>query len=144
MKNLTIFIDTGMFVAFFNKDDINHKRAKVIVKEISEGKYGMAFTSEYIIDETLTVILSRTKRFPDAVKAGAFILGEIDDIPNFINLIIVNNELFNSTWQSFKDNKYDKLMSFTDYSSITINKKYKIDVIASFDSHFDGILTRIF
>ncbi|MHA1131149.1 MAG: type II toxin-antitoxin system VapC family toxin [Candidatus Helarchaeota archaeon] len=140
---MTIFIDTGIFVAFFNKDDINHKRSKMIMKEIVEKKYGMAFTSDYIIDETLTVILSKTKRYLDAVKAGSFILGEIEDIPHFITLITINNELFNSTWQLYKANKYDKVMSFTDYSSIILNNTYKIDCIASFDSHFDGILPRV-
>lgn len=116
----------------------------MVIKEIVERKYGMVFTSDYILDETLTVILSRTKRYLYAVKAGSFILGEIQDIPNFINLIEINNELFSSTWQLFKENKYDKVMSFTDYSSIILNKKYKIDFIASFDSHFDGILPRVY
>lgn len=140
---LTVFIDTGIFVAYFNKKDENHNRALVIMKEIAEGKYRIAFTSDYVFDETVTVILLRTKDIRHAIRAGAFILGEIKGIPNFINLIRINSKLFNMTWESFKADKFKKRLSFTDYSSIITTKNYNIDSIASFDSDFDGIVSRL-
>lgn len=49
------------------------------------GDHGKVFTSDYVVDETLTVILARTKNLKDAIKAGMFILGELKKIPKFIN-----------------------------------------------------------
>jgi predicted nucleic acid-binding protein len=141
---LTVFIDTGIFVAYFNKKDENHERALVIMKEVVEVKYGLVFTSDYVFDETVTTILSRTKEVSYAIKAGVFILGEIKGIPKFINLIRINNKLFDMTWESFKKEKFKKRLSFTDHSSIITIKHYNIDYIASFDSDFDGIVSRLY
>lgn len=131
-------------MAYFNKKDENHDRALSTMKEIAEGKYGLAFTSDYVFDETITVILLRTKNITHAIRAGAFILGEIKEIPHFIHLIQINSKLFNMIWQSFKADKFKKQLSFTDYSSIITVKNYNINYIASFDSDFDGILPRIY
>ena len=37
---MSVFIDTGVFVAFHNTRDINHNRAVEILKEIVEGGAG--------------------------------------------------------------------------------------------------------
>jgi len=58
---MAIFIDTNIFVAFYNEADENHSKAKKIITDIAEGKYGKALTSDYVFDEAVTVILARTK-----------------------------------------------------------------------------------
>lgn len=45
-------------------------------------------------------------------------------------------------WDFFKQYNERKL-SFTDYTSIVLIKKYDIHQIASFDSDFDGIVQRV-
>ncbi|HYY90859.1 MAG TPA: hypothetical protein VE955_02610 [Candidatus Dormibacteraeota bacterium] len=41
-----------------------------LLRGVGEGKYGMAYTSDYVLDEALTVALVRTRRLEPAVNAG--------------------------------------------------------------------------
>ncbi len=88
---MSIFLDTGVYVAFINKKDKNHDRALVLMKELASGKYGPGYTSDYVLDETLTVSLATTRRIDKAVNAGLLILGSKEDkIPALARLIKVD------------------------------------------------------
>ncbi|VVB51205.1 Uncharacterised protein [uncultured archaeon] len=43
---MSVFIDTGIFIAYVNKRDERHIPATHIVEEILTNKYGAAFTSD--------------------------------------------------------------------------------------------------
>lgn len=131
-------------MAYFNIKDENHVKALSLIERIVKGEYGSVYTSDYIIDETLTVILTRTKNLMNAVKAGSFIIGELEDIPLYINLLRVSKKFFDQAWNLFKKNQYEKNMSFTDYTSIILINNYSLNHIASFDYHYEGIISRIF
>lgn len=49
-----------------NKRDKDHERAVALLREVGDGKYGMAYTSDYVLDEALTVALVRTRRLEPA------------------------------------------------------------------------------
>ena len=134
-----IFIDTGIFVAYVNKRDTNHERATEILEDVMRGKYGRAYTSDYVFDEAVTFALLKTKDVRKALNVGRLILG--DDLPRFLEILFVDKVTFNKAWKYFQ--KYKKL-SFTDCTSIALIEEYEIDYIASFDSDFDGIVPRIF
>ena len=52
-----IFVDTSAFYALEVEDDINHEKArKFLANELRKGKYGILITSDYVIDETLTLL----------------------------------------------------------------------------------------
>jgi len=65
-----IFVDTGIFVAYVNKRDVNHKRAVEILEDIMRGKYGKAYTSDYVFDEAVTFALLKTKDVRKALNVG--------------------------------------------------------------------------
>jgi len=48
---MSVFIDTGVFVAYINKRDSNHDRAVYLLEDIMRGKCGKAYTSDYVFDE---------------------------------------------------------------------------------------------
>jgi len=138
---LTCFVDTGILVAFHNRRDVNHERAREIIQEILEGQHGVAYTSDYIFDEAVTVAQFRTKDLRIAKSVGELILGE--ETHPFLNIRRVTERGFIESWDLFK-NLSDKELSFTDCTSITLIRDLGIEKIISFDSNFDGIISRIF
>ena len=134
---MTIFVDTGIFVALRNAEDINYQRSKELIMTALKGDFGRIYTSDYIIDEAITTALARTKRHDIAVDVGTYILGSA----RFIK-IAVDNEIFNAAWLKFKTLK-DKGLSFTDCTSIALSQKRGIKQILSFDCGFDGIMQRL-
>jgi hypothetical protein len=72
---LSVFIDTGFFVAARNAADKNHSRGKELVARALAGGFGVVYTSDYVIDEAITTALARTRRLELAIDIGEFILG---------------------------------------------------------------------
>lgn len=137
---MSVLIDTGIFIAFHNIKDENHQRATELIREIIDGKHGIAFTTDYIFDEAITTALMRTGNHNIAIKLGENILGVK---VKFVSMIQIDNTSFSSGWELF--NKYiNKKLSFTDCVSIAVIKNYGLDKIVSFDSDFDGIISRHF
>lgn len=133
---MAIFVDTGLFVAARNKHDRNYARARELLQSALKGEYGRVFTSDYIVDEAVTLALVRTHNYQIAVNTGKLIL----DSPR-IEKIIVNKDEFNESWETFlKFGK--KYLSFTDCTSLVLSRKHGINKIMSFDSHFDGLMQR--
>lgn len=137
---MSVFIDTGVFVAFHNTRDVNHSRALELMKNIVTGKLGYAYTSDYVFDEAVTVALLRTRRLETALTVGKLILGELTN--PFLMILRVNDEAFKETWKIFQQYA-EKGLSFTDCTSIVLMKMRGVENLASFDTHFDGIVPRI-
>lgn len=121
-----IFIDTNVFVAYYNKRDIHHERSLELIKRAIEGYYGKIFTSDYVFDESVTVTLVRTKDIEKAVALGEYILN------SEIELLSVDETRFFESWNLFKEIE----MSFTDCTNLSLMKLYGIDKIMTFDMGF--------
>jgi len=133
-----VFIDTSVFVALRNKRDKNHSRAVSLMEGALQSKYGIIYTSNYVIDETITTALIRSRDHKIAVDTGRFIL----DSPR-IEKLAVGAEEFAIALEKFK--KYGKkLLSFTDCTSLSLIDRHRIHRIMSFDSDFDGLASRIY
>ena len=139
---MSIFVDTGIFIAFFNKRDKKHKRAVELLRKAMSGDFGTLYTSDYIFDEAVTFTLKRTGRTDLAQTVGNFILGKLKGYPKLFNLLHVSLEVFSRAWKLF--NKYsNRKLSFTDCTSLALTEITDIPFIMSFDSGFDGIIERI-
>jgi predicted nucleic acid-binding protein len=129
---IKLFIDTGAFVAYHNKDDKNHEKATEIFKDIAKDKfYTKLITSDYIIDEAVTTCRVRTKRHDLSVLLGETILNS-----ESISTIKINEYIFSAAWELYKKYK-DVDLSFTDCTIVIIMNLYDINQIFSFDEHFD-------
>lgn len=134
---MSVFVDTGIFVAANNKSDKNYTRASELLKQALEGKYGVIFTSDYIVDESVTTALARTRDHRIAISTASYII----DSPR-IQKIYTDADDFAVAWTKFQ--KFAKKpMSFTDCVSLAHIDKMKIERIMSFDSEFDGLAARI-
>ncbi len=137
---MTVFLDTGIFVAFHNTRDTNHTRALELIKTLIEGGFGTAYTSDYVFDEAVNVALVRTGRPENALAVGRMILGEIT--APFTAILRVSDDNFNKAWTLFSQHA-DRGLSFTDCTSIALMRTRGIESIVSFDADFDGIVPRI-
>ena len=140
---MSVFIDTGIFVAFHNTRDTNHEGAKELVERALSGEFGLLYSSDYVFDESVTVALVRTGRPPVAVDVGRMILGELERIPPFLLMLKVDENTFKGSWKLFLKHA-ERGLSFTDCTSIALMKSRGIENIMSFDDHFDGIVPRIY
>ena len=134
---LAIFVDTNVFVALRNADDELHERSKKLMRRALKAEFGRIYTSDYVIDEAITVAFVRTKRIDLAVDIGKYII----DSPRIIKLW-TTKDVFNHAWQIFQNLK-NKFLSFTDCITLAHIQKNKINQILSFDSNFDGLVQRI-
>lgn len=122
-----IFIDTGAFIARYMKYDQYHQRA--MKKWGSILKSPDLYTSNHVIDETITFLLRRTD--PDFAVEKAEILLSTD----VIHTLRSDQEDEQEALEILKRYK-DQKLSFTDCITSALMKRYKIDRIFTFDSHF--------
>ena len=127
-KNI-VFIDTSGWVALFTKTDKNHSKAVSVFDEIKLTKWEI-YTTDYVLDETITFI-SQKINFKASLEIGnAFLTNKIAEI------VFIDRENFTSAWEFYK--KFDdKNFSFTDVVSFRIMKNLEIRKALSFDHHFE-------
>ncbi|MBU4437153.1 MAG: PIN domain-containing protein [Candidatus Altiarchaeota archaeon] len=115
-------------MAYYNKRDQHHERAIEILTEVFNEKYGLIYTSDYILDESVTVAWMRTKSKDIAINLGERLLF------SEINLIMVTRELVDKTWELYRK---EKNPSFTDCSTAVLMKENAIEKIMTFDKGFN-------
>ncbi len=124
-----IFLDTSLLVAYAVSGDSNHDKAVTIVDDIAAGKFGKAVTSDYVFDETVTVILVRTKSLERSVRTGELIKESVE-------LWKADEAIFELAWKLFSEQKATKF-SFTDCTIIAQVSLNGVDLLATFDGEFD-------
>ena len=134
---MAVFVDTGIFVALRNADDELHGRSAELMRCALKSEFGRVYTSDYVIDEAVTTALVRTRKHTFAVDLGNYIL----ESPRIIKLRVDENS-FKEAWEKFKLFK-DKPLSFTDCTSLALVEKFGIKQLLSFDTGFDGLVSRI-
>ena len=71
-----IFVDTSAWYASEVEDDKNHPQAVDFLKKLATNKYGSLVTTDYVLDETLTLLRMRrgvkvTVRFSSKIKKAS-------------------------------------------------------------------------
>ncbi len=121
----SIFVDTGGWFATIVRKDHDHKVAKHF---LTNNKLSL-ITSDYIMDETVTLLQSRighnyAVRFLDALQTS-----------QQTRMIYLTPSHITETIKLFR-NRHDKGWSFTDCSSFVLMREYQIQVAFAFDEHF--------
>lgn len=124
----SVFVDTSGFVAVQDTNDNNHPTAIEYWRQLA-GEAVAIYTSNYIFDETYTVLLKRVGRAA-AIDFGSAVLAS-----NTIQMVYVNEALHELAWEIAR--KYaEKGFSFTDCTSFAIINDLAINQAFSYDSHF--------
>lgn len=125
----SLFVDTSFFKAYADIKDDFHPEALQIFQRLKEEK-AQLITSNYILDETFTVI--RSKCGLDLAKEFKKILEQFEaDLK--IMRVLVTDEV--NAWDFFLQNWSD--LSFTDCVSFAMMKRLDIRTAVSFDNHFE-------
>ena len=120
-----IFVDTGAWFARFVPDDADHSAAR----EWFEQNTDPLLTTDYVIDELLTVLKIRGE-FQRALEIGGSMLnGDVCDVE------WVTQTDVNDAWQVFSTYR-DKEWSFTDCVSRVVMERLRITTAVAFDEHF--------
>jgi uncharacterized protein len=120
-----IFVDTGAWYASTVPDDDNHQKAQEWLRANDQP----LLTTDYVIDETLTLLKVRGHA-PLALDLGvALFAGELADV------VLVTEDDIQQAWQTFRQ-FHDKDWSFTDCTSKVVMERLRAAQAFSFDHHF--------
>jgi uncharacterized protein len=124
-----IFVDTSAWYAVEVEDDVNHEAACKFLSNIASGKYGVSITTDYVLDEALTLLRSRR----DLVSASTF----IDKIrkSKSVRVFWIDENLFEKALDIFQKSDR-KSWSFTDCTSFALMRELSVSEAFTFDSHF--------
>ncbi|RQG95118.1 type II toxin-antitoxin system VapC family toxin [Natrarchaeobius chitinivorans] len=138
---MSVFIDTGVFFAHHDQAAARYEAASTAMQAVLEGKFGEPYTSDYVVDEAITLTRKRTGNYEDAWEIGRRILGR-GRYPDRIELLVLTPDLFEDTLDTFETYD-DHSLSFTDASTIAAVERNDLDAVLSFDDDFDGVVERI-
>jgi len=124
-----IFVDISAWYATEVEDDVNHESACKFLSEIASGKHGVSITTDYILDETLTLLRSRR----DLESANGF----IDKIrkSKSVRVFWIDEESFKKALDIFRKSN-SKSWSFTDCTSFALMRELGVPSAFTFDKHF--------
>jgi hypothetical protein len=124
---MKVFIDTGAFLALANKPDSLHELTATVYQEALE-QNATIITSNYIVDETITLIRARVGH-----RAAVAFIKSLD--VSGIKVLRITEGDEHSAREIFIKYK-DKEFSFTDCTCFALIDKHSIDAILSLDAHF--------
>jgi uncharacterized protein len=120
-----IFVDTGAWYASAVPDDDNHQSAR----QWLESNAQPLLTTDYVVDETLT-LLKRRGHTPLALEMGeALFTGELAEI------VLISEDDVRQAWRTFRQFR-DKDWSFTDCTSKVVIERLRVAQAFVFDHHF--------
>lgn len=127
MNEESVFIDTSFFKAFVDEDDDFHTQAVRVLK-ILEQREAKLVTTNYVLDEAITLIrvrcgVLRVKDFQRALVALK---------PCKIIRVFGKDE--SGAWDWFWNDWHH--LSFTDCVSFAVMKRLGLTDVATFDEHF--------
>ncbi len=126
MKNA--FVDTSFFKAYVDIKDDFHPQALQIFQKLKIEKMQL-ITSNYILDESFTVI--RSKCGLDKALDFKSILEQFETDLKILRVLIIDEA---DAWDYFL-NDWSNL-SFTDCVSFAMMKRLEINQVVAFDEHF--------
>jgi predicted nucleic acid-binding protein len=131
---LSIFIDTGVFFAYYSLRDRYHWDAVGILAHSVEGTWGQAFASDLVVGEALTLLKAKlprlyVQRFLATVRSAM--------MPTLLHL---DPPAFERALSLFTEELDRTGLSFTDASTLHSVRDQAIPTLATFDARtFHGV-----
>lgn len=138
---MSVFVDTGLFVAQQNTSDREHDAAVRAMEAVLSGRHGQPFVSDYVFDEAVTLARRRTRSHAQMMTVANRILGRAP-FPRVFEVLMVTGPIFRDAVRLLEKFR-DRDLSFTDATIISIVQRRGIGAVLSFDADFDGIVPRL-
>lgn len=129
---MAVFIDTGIIVALYNERDALRPKAVEIMKQVSNSTYGAVYTSEYIVDEAVTLLFIRTGNRNLSKDLAKRLL-----LSKSMELLHVDENTFKESGSRYLAQREE--LSFTDCTTVELMKQNEIEFIATFDAEFKKV-----
>jgi predicted nucleic acid-binding protein len=124
-----IFVDTSAWYALEVEDDMHHDEARRFLSKLALGKHGVSITTDYVLDETLTLMRSRR-----SLSAATAFIDKVRRSKS-VRIFWIDEGLFEKALDLFRDSDH-KSWSFTDCTSFALMKELSVLNAFAFDSHF--------
>ena len=124
---MTVLVDTCVFFAFYSSRDEHHLDSLGLIAHLVKGKWGRAFISNHILDETLNVIKYRL----GADVSKAFLETFIDS--GVVDVLYTDMNLEAEALKIFRENMWRKGLSYTDAITVALIKNQEIEFLLSYD-----------
>ena len=129
---MRFFVDTWGWIALFNKNESRHREVEAYFHRFQE-RGGIAYTTDYILDETLTFLF---KRIPFSKAQNSLKLLEQAIEQNYLCLEWITPHRFEQA-KALRLKLQDKpTISFTDLTSMTVMDELGISDVLTADAHF--------
>lgn len=119
------FVDTGAWFAAVVPWDANHALAAAWF----ESNKRPLITTDYVLDETLTLLRARGEGQRAIALGGSLFGGQMAEVH------LVSSDEIDAAWQIFRRFR-DKEWSFTDCTSKVVIEELSCAVAVAFDDHF--------
>ncbi len=128
-----IFIDTTFWVGDADTNDDFHESSHRVTEAIRTGKTPSALTTDFVLDETVT-ILGKRKGF-GADKAAKVAEGILSSPRVFT--VYIDEALLKESLKLYPGHKGN--LSLTDVTSLVVMRRYGVGRIFSHDHDFEGL-----
>src|SRR4051812_30814724 len=128
MAATDVFVDTAGFLALWDAADEHHSRAVHLQSDLARKKRGF-LTTDYIVDETTTLLLVRHSH----AAAADFLKTTLES--KSLRLEWIDSERFHAAAELFQQHD-DKEWSFTDCVSFALMHELRIQDSFTSDHHF--------
>ena len=125
-----IFVDTGAWAALAAPDDPHAEEARRFHAELSDGRHGAIVTTDFVLDETATLI----RMHSDAPTAARFVRGLLSS--RSVTLVQVDRDQLGKALELLEGHP-DKRWSFTDCASFVAMQILGIRRAFAFDRNFE-------
>ena len=125
---MKLFVDTSAWVALADRSDQYHQKSLKALNRAHKENVRL-ITSDYIIDECLTLIRFRMSH------SAAIVFGEEMSKSTVASIVPISERVRFMSWTLFKKFN-DKELSFTDCTSFALMQDQKINFAFSYDRHF--------
>lgn len=134
---MTIFLDTGFFIGFYNEKDQLHSKCRSLANELQSGRYGGIYTSIFVINELITYLQRKVNHKVSCQIAEDWFIKN----KKFGELIESSQGIISRAVKLFIKQSYQrKPLSFTDCIIVETCKKHRISKIITFDTEFKQYL----
>jgi uncharacterized protein len=120
-----MFVDTSALFAYADVKDPQHRAVRTAIHEFD----GRLATSNFIFDETVTLVRCRIGNKAAVLVSDAILEDELTD------LVRLTADDERAAWQLFK-RRTDKLYSFTDCTSFVLMRRLGISEAIALDEDF--------
>ena len=135
---MTVLVDTCVFFAFYSLRDRYHMDAVALLIHAVEGVWGRVYVSDYVLDETLTLLKYRLGGDTARAFYDSFVRSGI------VRVIYSDEDVISDALELFFRNVGRRGFSFTDAVIVSVLRRYGIDLLLTFDLRsFSGLVKGI-